>query len=188
MRCSKQRHPARTPRARTRRGACAGWPLGALFGALAAVVTTASFAWGEGKPNLNVQVEVAREVETIALDGTPRVTLEPAREARRGDVLVYTLRYRNLGDAPARQAVLTDPVPEGTVVVRESVAGEGMEITFSRDGSAYGAWPREQRRNPDGTHTWVDAPPSEVKHIRWKLAHAVPPGGSGSATFKVIVQ
>ena len=173
MRCSKQTHPS---------------GLRALLGALAAVVAATSVAWGEGKPNLSVQVEVAREVETLALDGTPSVTLEPAREAGRGDVLVYTLRYHNLGDAPARQAVLTDPVPEGTVLVRDSVGGEGMEITFSRDGRTYGAWPREQRRNPDGTSTWVDAPASAVKHVRWKLAHAVPPGGSGSATFKVIVQ
>ena len=152
---------------------------------LAVVSTT---VWAAGKPNLSVQIEVAREVAEVALDGTARLALEPAAEARSGDILVYTLGYRNTGDAPARQAVLSDPVPEGTVLIRESVVGDGMEILYSRDGHTYGAWPRVQRRNADGAMEWVDAPASDVKHIRWKLAQAVPPGGSGYAVFKVVVQ
>ena len=150
-----------------------------------AMATTAAAA---GNPNLNVTVDVVREVSNVAADGSAKVTLEPAAEARTGDVLVYTLRYENVGDGEARSAVLSDPIPTGTVLIRDSVVGSGTEISFSVDGKAYGEWPRIQRRNDDGELVWVDAPPSAVKHIRWKLAQNVPPGGSGSALFKVVVQ
>ena len=148
----------------------------------------ATVAAAAGNPNLNVTIDVAREVSKLGSDGIAKVTLEPAVEARAGDVLVYTLRYENVGDGEARSAVFSDPVPPGTVLVRDSVVGPGTEIRFSMDGKTYGEWPRIQRPNDAGELVWVDASPAAVKHIRWKLAATVPPGGSGSALFKVVVQ
>jgi uncharacterized repeat protein (TIGR01451 family) len=157
-----------------------------LLAASLAGSTTA--AWANGKPSLRVTVDVAREVTKLGPDGRAEVELASAKEVRSGDVLVYTLRYENLGDGDARRAVLSDPVPVGTVLIRDSVVGAGTEITFSIDGETYDQWPRIQRRNDAGEIEWVEAPAAAVKHIRWKLAQAVPPGGSGSAVFKVVVR
>jgi uncharacterized repeat protein (TIGR01451 family) len=145
-------------------------------------------AWADGRPDLKVQIGVEREVTVVDADGKTQVMREPVEKAEAGDVLVYTLRYHNVGEASAAGAVLSDPVPEGTVLIRSSVAGDNAEITFSTDGDTYSPWPQQERRAADGKVERVDAPTSSVRHVRWKLAQAVPPGAAGEASFKVIVQ
>ena len=111
-------------------------------------------AWADGRPDLKVQIGVEREVTVVDAEGKKQVMLEPVEKAKAGDVLVYTLRYHNVGEAPAAGAVLSDPVPEGTVLIRSSVAGDNAEITFSTDGETYSPWPQQERRAADGKLVW----------------------------------
>lgn len=159
-----------------------------ICGAWIALTLGLATAWADGRPDLKVEIEVAREVSKLDANGETKVELEPAAAVRAGEVLVYTLRYRNDGDGTATGATLDDPVPQGTVLIRESVVGEGAHITFSMDGQAFSEWPKVKSTTLDGKVQWVDAPASAVKHVRWRLAQAVPPGGEGRASFKVVVE
>ena len=148
-----------------------------------------SAAWATGQPKLDVNVQVEREVRQVDRAGKETVVRQPVgREAKPGDVLVYTLRYRNVGDGPAVAAVLSDPVPPGTVFVPGSLEAAGAQALFSTDGSDFSAWPRVRVARPDGRVEEVQAPAAAIRHIRLALREQVPPGGAGTASFKVIVQ
>lgn len=155
-----------------------------LLGLLGASAQT----WAQGRPNLVVEVQVQRVVEKADGKGGIETVLEPAQKTQRDDVLVYRLRWKNTGDLAAKGAVLSDPVPEGTTLLRGSMEGAPAEVTYSIDGEDFSAWPQEKVADGKGNETWKDAPESSVRHIRLRLAEAVPPGGQGEASFKVLVQ
>jgi len=144
-------------------------------------------AWAQGRPNLVVEIEVQRVVEKPDGMGGIKTVMEPAQKTQSDDVLVYTLRWKNDGDGPAKGAVLSDPVPEGTTLLRGSLEA-AAEVTYSTDGEQYSKWPQKKVADALGKETWQDVPASSVRHIRLRLAEAVPPGGQGEASFKVLVQ
>lgn len=148
----------------------------------------AETTWAQGRPNLVVEIQVEREVYVEDASGGVKATREQVQETRRDDVLVYTLRWKNQGDGVARGAVLSDPVPSGTVLLRGSLEGSPAQVTFSVDGENYSEWPQKKTTDGSGNETWTDVPESAVRHIRWRLAEAVPPGGAGETSFKVLVQ
>ena len=148
----------------------------------------ASSAWAQGRPNLVVEIQVEREVYQPDTQGGTKATRQQVQETSRDDVLVYTLRWKNQGDGVARGAVLSDPIPSGTVLLRGSLEGAAAQVTYSVDGKNFSKWPQTKTADGNGTETWTDVPESDVRHIRWRLAEAVPPGGIGEASFKVLVQ
>jgi uncharacterized repeat protein (TIGR01451 family) len=158
-----------------------------LITALLGLLSVPAGTWAQGRPNLVVEIQVERVVEKPDGKGGITTILEPATETQRDDVLVYTLRWKNDGDGPARGAVLSDPVPEGTTLLRGSLEG-AADVTYSTDGEQFSAWPQIRIADAQGNETWKDAPASAVRHIRLRLAEAVPPGGQGEASFKVLVQ
>jgi uncharacterized repeat protein (TIGR01451 family) len=107
-----------------------------------------------------------------------------------GDVLKYTITYRNAGSAEARDGSVVDPVPKDTCYVPGSAEGKDTAIAFSIDGKRF-LEPRMlkyRERRADGTEAERTAPPEMYTHIRWKLLKAVPPGGAGSVSFKARVK
>ena len=152
------------------------------------LVSAATNAWAQGRPNLVVEIQVEREVYREDAQGGMKATREQVKETSQDDVLVYTLRWHNAGDGVARGAVLSDPIPDGTVLLRGSLEGVPAQVTYSMDGKNYSEWPQEKVADANGNETWVDVSESAVRHIRWRLAEAVPPGGVGAASFKVLVQ
>ena len=155
---------------------------------LLALTAAATDTWAQGRPNLTVEIRVEREVYKADAQGASQTVREQVQETRRDDVLVYTLQWHNKGDGVARGAVLSDPIPAGTVLLRGSLEGVPAQVTYSVDGENYSKWPQEKVADANGNETWVDVPESAVRHIRWGLAEAVPPGGIGETSFKVLVQ
>ena len=145
-------------------------------------------AWAQGRPNLTVEIRVERETYKEDGQGAVQAVREPVQETSRDDVLVYTLQWHNKGDGVARGAVLSDPIPAGTVFLRGSLEGVPAQVTYSTDGENYSEWPQQKVTDANGNETWVDVSESAVRHIRWRLAEAVPPGGVGETSFKVLVQ
>jgi uncharacterized repeat protein (TIGR01451 family) len=153
-----------------------------------ALVGVAASAWAQGRPNLVVEIRVEREIYGEDTQGRTKETRVEVQETSRDDVLVYTLHWKNQGDGVARGAVLSDPIPSGTALLRGSLEGAPAQVTYSVDGENYSEWPQTKSADVNGKETWTDVPESAVRHIRWRLAEAVPPGGSGEASFKVLVQ
>jgi uncharacterized repeat protein (TIGR01451 family) len=105
-------------------------------------------------------------------------------------VLRYTIHYINKGSAEARNAVIVDPVPEGTSYIGNSAEGESSFITFSLDGKTFQSPPMLTYRvkQEDGTEKEYRATPEMYTHINWKLFKPVSPGGSGILNFRVKVK
>lgn len=156
--------------------------------ALAALVLVACATPAFAKPKLELSISQLKEVPERRTDDQS-VRLVPSKDAQPGDVVQYVVAYANRGDELARDAVIDDPIPKGTTYLANSAAGDGAEITFSSDGGKTYAPPLKltyEVRLPDGTVEKRVATPSDYTNVRWKL-RAVPPGASGTVSFKVKV-
>jgi uncharacterized repeat protein (TIGR01451 family) len=140
-------------------------------------------------PRLSVDVQVRREVVVTDGEGRRQVRLEAVRQARPGDVLVYTLEAANAGGSPAIDARLEDPIPAGTVLLPDSVQTRPRPVSASVDGGAtWQPFPVQVRRTaPDGTVGTEAAPDHAYTHLRWLLRGALLPGETATVSFKVRV-
>ncbi len=106
----------------------------------------------------------------------PQLTLTEAVDksiAAPGDTLTYTVVYLNIGVGLATSVVVDEDIPENSTYVENSAAGDGteMSITFSHN---------------DGVNYDLSQS-APVTHIRFSRIPNLAPGGSGSVTFKVVV-
>lgn len=155
---------------------------------LAAAVPAARAQSGE-KPDLVLTLSAQKEAAVKGPDGKSTMEWREVKTGNPGDVIRYTISYRNGGKSEAKDAKIVDPVPKGTTYIPGSAAGEGAEITFSLDGKTFQAPPqlKYRVRQPDGTEAELQASPDMYTHIRWKLPKPVAPGGTGAVSFKVKV-
>ena len=146
-------------------------------------------ATAQNGAKLVLKTEVAKEIRIK--EGTDWITkYEPATMTRPGDILRYTVTYRNEGNSPAVGARIIDPIPAGTVYIKGSASGAGTGIRFSIDGGASWQLPPVMHavKRPDGSEKKEPAPPELFTHIRWSIVSEVPAGSSGRVFFKVTVQ
>ena len=141
------------------------------------------------QPNLSIRIDVAKEVKQFK-DNKWIFTFVPVDTARRGDIFRYTITYTNLGQTPATDASIVDPVPKGTVYVLNSADGKDAEIFCSIDGGRFFQPPPATYtvRNPDGTWEAKPAPAEMYTHIKWTIRKPLAPNESGTLSFKVRVQ
>ena len=136
---------------------------------------------------VKLKSEVLKEMEAVDETGTTVVRLVPVTNAIPGELLIFTISYTNEGDDEARDIVLTNPVPENMLYEGKSAAGEGSRISYSVDGGVtYGAPDSLSVTGDDGKKR--QAVPSDYTHVRWQLIDPVPPGGSGTVSFKASVK
>jgi uncharacterized repeat protein (TIGR01451 family) len=151
---------------------------------------TAAMAQIGQKPELVLTLSVQKEVIVTGEGGKPKTEWREVQSTGPGDVLRYTIRYENKGKGEARDAKIVDPVPQNTSYIGESAGGDDAAIAFSLDGKTFHPPPRltYRVRQADGTEVEHIATPDMYTHIQWKLIKPVPPGGTGSVSFKVLVQ
>ncbi len=140
-------------------------------------------------PKVTVAVDVAREIIRTDDGADATVETEPVDVARPGDVLVYTVRASNDGDAAAIGARIEDPIPPGTVLIPDSVSTGTASPSASLDGgrtwTSFPAMVRET--DEDGTERSVPASAERYTHLRWSLDGELPPGETRDLSFKVRV-
>ncbi len=165
-----------------------------VLAALVAVAAAAPAAWAQAqsgeKPQLVLTLSAQKEATVKGPDGKAKTEWQDVKTGNPGDVIRYTIAYRNAGKSEARDAVIVDPVPKGTTYIPGSAAGEGAEIGFSLDGKTFQAPPqlKYKVRQPDGSEAELQASPDMYTHIRWTISKPVPPGGTGAVSFKVKVR
>ena len=110
-----------------------------------------------------------------------------ADDAKAGDILVYRILYRNDMPSALKNAVISQPVPPGTVLILGSANGPAAEATYSADDAQTFQRPplRQRLANPDGSRVVKLATPEMITHIRWAFRRPVPPGAKGELRFKV---
>jgi uncharacterized repeat protein (TIGR01451 family) len=168
-----------------------GWATVAVLIVLATLsVPAAPPAEAADGPQVTVNVAVAREVTKTGPDGQQVTYHEPVDTAFPGDVLVYTLRAENVGNGAALNTRLEDPIPQGTVLIPDSVRLDGATVLASLDdGSNWQPFPvRVERAREDGTREKVPAPPEAYTNLRWVLAGNLDPGERREVSFKVRIQ
>ncbi len=137
-----------------------------------------------------IQLEMLVEKEVVVLEAGKEITRRvEAKTIESGNEIIYTIRYRNSGDATATNVVLNNPVPKDTVYVVGSATGSGTEITFSIDGGKSYKKPSLLTYEVDSAEGKVarKATPERYTHIRW-IVEAIPPQAEGEVGFRVRVK
>ena len=121
--------------------------------------------------------------KTVAdANGRQHVVLEEPKVVTPGDRLVFILNYRNVGNAPASEFIVTNPLPSA---VSYQGSGESAEVSID-GGKSWGALAVLRKREPDGS--WRAARPEDVTHVRWALNRAIPAGAEGRLSFRGVVR
>lgn len=108
-----------------------------------------------------------------------------------GDTILYTISYINNAAKPVSDAVINDPIPEGTVYIHESAKGEGTDIAFSIDNGKTFQKPTllyYEVTAGKGKKEQKVASPDQYTNIRWTVTNTIPPKGTGKVLFKVKVK
>jgi uncharacterized repeat protein (TIGR01451 family) len=157
--------------------------------AIGGVLLSVAVSWAQSGPSLDLKTTAAREIK-VPKNGHVVAEPMPAEASRPGDVIVYTIAYRNRATTPVGEALIVDPIPAGTVYVPASAEGAGTQVTCSVDGGRSFQPPPVMVRvkAPDGTEKSVPAPAERYTHIRWVVTAPVPPGASGKVSMKVTVR
>jgi uncharacterized repeat protein (TIGR01451 family) len=141
-------------------------------------------------PNIAIENRIEQR-QVVTVNGREEVRLVPTQTTAPGSVLRITIAYRNTGDQPAKDVVLTNPVPAGTYYLNGSATTRaGVQTEFSIDGGKSYKKPTlltYEVKLPNGSVETQIASPDQYTHIRWQLA-SVPAGGSGDVSFEALVQ
>lgn len=150
-----------------------------LFG-LALLGCTAAQAQDNG--TLDVRTIVQKEEIVVADDGTEEKRLVVADMVIPGEEVIYTLTYSNVGQQPAENIVITNPLPSQLTYVEGSADGADASVEFSVDGGQnYG-----QTRQLTVATNGIERPArvEDITHIRWVIADPIEPGEEGMARFR----
>ena len=142
------------------------------------LLLSGGLAWSQG--TLDVQTTVQKETVTINDDGEQVTTLVPAETVVPGERVVYTIRFRNMGEDPADDVVITNPISENLTYVPGSAFGPGMALQFSIDGVTFAA---AEELTVEEAGESRPAKPEEYRHIRWVMQSDLMSGAQGTVRF-----
>jgi len=141
------------------------------------------------KPVVEVSMVVEKEVVVVE-DGKEVTKRVAAEEIFPGEVLFYTITFKNSGDEMATNAILNNPVPEGTVYLPSTASEEIGNVSFSIDGGETFKKPTlltYEVTMPDGSKKQRTASPEQYTHIRWQV-EKIDVGQAGEISFQVRVK
>ena len=141
--------------------------------------SAASFAKGE----LKLSNSVFHEVDVSAVNGDVQTQRVPVAKVFPGTEVVYVVTYENLGDKPAVQVTITNPVPSAMSYVAGSAAGENAEVSVSVDGGElYSDLSALAVQSDNGELRPAVA--GDVTNVRWQISVPVLPGTVGTVEYR----
>ena len=158
--------------------------------ALLSLLAVPAFAQ-DGGPRVEVNISVAQEITSTTESGEVVVETKPVGLVSPGDVLTYTLSARNMGDSPAFDARIEDPIPEGTFLLPDSLSENVSGMTASIDGGeSWRSFPVFVVAGTDteGQPIYEQAAAESYTHLRWLLDEPLSPGATKEVSFKVQVR
>jgi uncharacterized repeat protein (TIGR01451 family) len=140
-------------------------------------------------PEVSLDMSAEKMVEVTNDQGETVTRRQAADNAEPGEVIHYTIEYRNSGDEAATNVEIDNPLPDGTVYVPDSAWGEGTELLFSIDDGQTFKKPASLTYTveEDGESRSKKAEPERYSTIRW-VVDRIPPGTSGEVGFEARVQ
>ncbi|CUS57112.1 MULTISPECIES: DUF11 domain-containing protein [unclassified Hyphomonas] len=149
-----------------------------------------------GLPAFAQELIVEQQVERVIViedeEGGLEMELLPAEEVKPGEQLFYSVTYSNPGETPARDAVLTLPVPADVSLLEDSAMAEydQASVDFSMDGGATYV-PREKliaESGLDEIQPVSVSMPEEITHMRWTFNREIGPKDSGKIFFAAVLK
>ena len=156
-----------------------------MFSRVTALVLllASGIAWSQG--TLEVQTTVQKEAVMTNEDGEQVKELVPAETVVPGERVIYTITFRNTGEDPADDVVITNPISEELTYVLGSAFGPGMDLQFSVDGQSFAA-ADELTVIEDGETR--PATPEDYTHIRWVMQSDLSAGAQGTVRFSALLK
>lgn len=145
---------------------------------------------------LELKLTAAKKLVETSADGTVEIVWQELADSvnrvQPGDVLRYSLVGTNFGDRPVSNLVVTQPIPQRTVYMLNSVTietGEEATVTYSIDGGeTFVEAPTIEVELEDGTVESRPAPPESYTHVRWQFDDAVAADSAMNVTYQVAVR
>jgi uncharacterized repeat protein (TIGR01451 family) len=156
-----------------------------LIAALAALTMAAPVAsMAQERPvSLSSDVKLVRVVRDAEQGNAARTELVEPESVVPGDMLAFSVSYRNGGGEAVTDFVIVNPVPANVQLSDESAAASEVSI----DGGK--SWGMLAALTVADGEAGVERPatPNDVTHLRWKIA-LLTPGQSGTASFRATVR
>lgn len=143
------------------------------------------FAAAQQNDQLEVRTVVQKEVVTVDENGNESARLVDAETVVPGEKVVYTITIRNVGEEPAENIVITNPIANELTYDEGSAFGAGMVIQFSVDGGATFAAEAYLSVMTDGAER--PATPEDYTHVRWLMQDDLDVGAQGTARFAAVL-
>ncbi len=159
-------------------------PVATLFAFCALFFGSNVFAQSKG--HLEVTTIVQKEIVVEDENGETTTQLVEAQSVVPGEKVVYTITFKNVGDAAAENVVITNPISESLTYVAGSASNGSMRVEFSTDGGKTFGIASELSIIDDG----VERPATtlDYTHIRWVMQSELEVGAEGSASFAAVLQ
>ena len=155
-----------------------------LMSVLLLAISYSAAAMAQG--TVDVRTVVQKEEFTVNEDGETVRTLVDAEVVVPGETVFYTITFRNVGQEPADNVVITNPIAESLVYVDGSAFGPGTDIRFSVDGGATFAPAAELTVVEDGVERRATA--SDYTHVRWVMNNDLEAGAQAVARFAAVLE
>ena len=146
-----------------------------------AVFTIPGTALAANNVTLTSDVFVERKLEKP--DGRTSVMLEQPKTVVPGDSLVFVVKYKNVGDTPATDFSVTNPLPKA---VAFNGTSDGTEIVSIDGGKNWGRLSALTYTRENGEVR--PALMSDVTHVKWKFSRSLSVGSEGKLVFRGTVK
>jgi uncharacterized repeat protein (TIGR01451 family) len=114
----------------------------------------------------------------------PEAKLQAAERVVPGDVLIYTVEVRNVGQYAVESAVVVQPVPRHMMYLAASAVGPGVDVDYSVDGGRT----FDKPENLESVNAAARATAAEYTHIRWRLHNRLKPNSIAYVRFRAQVK
>lgn len=131
---------------------------------------------------VSLSSEVLVERVKQEANGKQTTVLEAPEVVTPGEKLVFFVKYRNEGAAPATGFSVTNPIPAAVAFA----AAEGDAVVSVDGGKSWGALASARVKQADGSER--AAVPADVTHVRWTFAKPIAAGEAGKLSFRGTVK
>ena len=147
---------------------------------LVAMIAVAPAALAAASP---VTLEsVVKLDKTVTENGQTKHVLSDPKKVVPGNHLVFLITYRNSGDKPVQNFVVTNPLPSAVVLGDDGFGSFDVSVD---GGKAWGKL--VSLKIGDGKGGVRAAQAADATHVRWVIP-AIAPGASGTLEYHAVVR
>ncbi len=155
------------------------------FGVAIFLLGVSMQAWAADK--LTLSNSVFQDIEIKNADGKSEIKRIPVETAFPGSELLYVITYKNTGDKPAEDVVISNPLSKELLYKDQSANGNNATVTVSVNGGKnYGEITTLRIPTTDGADR--PAKVEDITDIQFKLSKPVLPEESGTVSFWVVLK